>query len=157
MEKEVSLWFSDSVIACTCHRMVLFGVLFLVLNSSHIGNDVSHVTSVQNENEAFHSLVYFLYRIVSPVIFIVVIFILLWYIVLSIFRWWYTRIYLFNHQNNDFILNIECHGCHLFFVYGIYIVGVIWILAHVHIHALLCQIRKFVMCAWCCKWILIGI
>jgi len=39
-----------------------------------------------DEPGLFHTIVYFIYRIVSPIIFIIVIGILLWYIVIIIFR-----------------------------------------------------------------------
>ena len=67
---------------------LMIGLLLLMTNSSHIDDVPNHVTSMGdgNENEAFYSVVFFLYRILPPIIFVVVIFILLWFIVLSIFR-----------------------------------------------------------------------
>ena len=64
--------------------MGLFCILILLTNNSRDGDN--HVTTHAEENETFHAIVFFLYRVVSPLIFVFVIFILLWYIVLSIFR-----------------------------------------------------------------------
>lgn len=46
----------------------------------------ANIASYVDEGEAINAVVVLLYKVISPVIFVFVIFILLWYIVILIFR-----------------------------------------------------------------------
>ena len=62
--------------------MPFLGILYILENQSFSEKDITN----EGGNEAFHSVVFFVYQVVCPMIFVFVILILLWYIVLSIFR-----------------------------------------------------------------------